>query len=120
MKKLTAYITGFVLSVVLTILPAVLLWMHEAAHHAFPTHEVMYAAFVLFAILQLCVQLSFFLHMDEEARPRLNLMALCFALLIVGIVVGGTLWIMENLSHMQHGSQVPFIGGTITPQESND
>lgn len=127
MKKLTAYILGFVMSVALTILPLILLWMHEAAHHAFPTHEVMYAAFVLFAILQLFVQLSFFLHLDEEARPRLNLVALCFALLVVGIVVGGTLWIMDNLSHMQHESAVPvpvsgvpFINGTITPQESAD
>lgn len=127
MKKLAAYITGFVLSIALTIVPVLLLWAHEANHHAFPTHAMMYAAFVLFAILQLFVQLSFFLHMGEEARPRLNLMALCFALLVVGIVVGGTLWIMDNLAHMQRGMQmsvsapsVPFIGGEITPGNSND
>jgi cytochrome o ubiquinol oxidase operon protein cyoD len=120
MTKLTAYITGFVLSLVLTVLPLALLRMHEAGGHAFPTHEMLYAAFVLFAILQLLVQLFFFFHMDEEARPRWNLTALCFALLVVTIVVGGTLWIMHNLSHMQHDAQLPFIHGAITPAGSND
>lgn len=120
MTKLTAYITGFVLSLTLTALPLVLLWMHETGDHAFPAHQMLYAAFVAFAVLQLCVQLSFFLHIEDEARPRWNLMALCFALLVVGIVVGGTLWIMNNLSHMQHGTEVPFIHGSITPEHSND
>lgn len=120
MTKLTSYITGFVLSVVLTIVPLMLLWMHEAGGHRFPSHEMMYGAFVLFAVLQLFVQLSFFLHLDEEAKPRFNLMALCFALLVVAIVVGGTLWIMHNLSHGQHGGDLPFIEGAITPAGSND
>ncbi len=119
MTKLTAYITGFVLSVGLTILPLVLLRAHELGGHAFPSHQVLFAAFVVFAILQLLVQLFFFLHMDEEARPRWNLMALCFALLVVAIVVGGTLWIMSNLSHEQ-GDHVMFIEGAITPAGSND
>ena len=120
MKKLTAYMVGFALSLALTGLPVLMLWMHEAGNHAFPSHEAMYAAFALFAVLQLLVQLSFFLHMDEEERPRWNLAALCLALLVVGIVVGGTLWIMEDLSHMKHDAAVPFINGEITPENSND
>ncbi len=120
MTKLTAYITGFVLSLTLTALPLVLLWMHEASGHAIPGHEMMYAAFVLCAVLQMFVQLSFFLHLDEEARPRWNLMALCQALLVAAIVVGGTLWIMGNLSHGQRETALPFIHGSITPEHSND
>mgnify|MGYP001558750170 CR=1 FL=1 len=119
MTRLTAYITGFALSIVLTVLPLVLLWMHEAGGHAYPSHTMMYAAFVLFAVLQMGVQLYFFLHMGEEARPRFNLMALSFALIVVAIVVGGTLWIMDNLSRGQH-EQLPFIEGVVTPATSND
>lgn len=120
MTKFASYITGFVLSVVLTLLPVGLLRMHEASGHAVPSHELMFGAFVLFAVLQLGVQLYFFLHMGEEARPRWNVMALCFALVVVAILVGGTLWIMDNLSHMQHQGELPFIEGVVTPATSND
>lgn len=120
MTRLTAYILGFVLSVVLTLVPALLLWMHEEGGHTYPSHEMMYAMFVLFAVLQLGVQLYFFLHIGEEKRPRFNLMALCFALVVVGIVAGGTLWIMDNLSRMQHAEGIPFIEGAVTPATSND
>jgi cytochrome o ubiquinol oxidase operon protein cyoD len=119
MKKLAAYATGFVLSVALTVLPLVALWMRDEGSAPL-SPAMLYAAFVLFALIQLCVQLSFFLHIDEEERPRFNLVALCFALLVVCIVAGGTLWVMHDLSHMKHGPQVPFIGGVITPQQSND
>ncbi len=120
MSKLTSYIIGFVLSLVLTILPLVLLHMHNSGGHAYPTHTMLFAGFVLFAILQMLVQLYCFLHMGEEARPRLNLQVLIFALLVVVIVVGGTLWIMRNLTHSAHETEVPFIKGTITPEASND
>lgn len=119
MTRLASYIIGFVLSVALTLLPLALLWMHEAGGHAFPSHAVMYAAFVLCAVLQMGVQLSFFLHVEDEKRPRWNLLALSFALLVVAIVVGGTLWIMNNLSHGQE-AHVPFIMNKITPEASND
>jgi cytochrome o ubiquinol oxidase operon protein cyoD len=127
MTKLASYITGFVLSVALTIVPLALLWMHEAGGHAFPSHEALYALFTIFAVAQMLVQLYFFLHVGHETGPRWNLAALCFALLVVAILVGGTLWIMQNLSHMQEQSQlpvlpsrVPFIEGAITPAGSND
>jgi cytochrome o ubiquinol oxidase operon protein cyoD len=120
MTKLTAYILGFILSIGLTVAPLVMLWMHEVGGHTFPSHEALYIAFVMFAVLQMGVQLSFFLHLEDEDRPRWNFMALCFALLVVAIVVGGTLWIMDNLAHMQHEPALPFIHGEVSPQSSND
>jgi hypothetical protein len=40
---------------------------------------------------------------------------------VVGIVVGGTLWIMHNLEHMQGMPQnIPFMDGQVTPQTEND
>lgn len=120
MTRLASYITGYALSVVLTMAPVYLLWMHEEADHAYPSHEVLFAAFVIAALLQLGVQLYFFLHLGEERSPRYNLMALCFALVVVGILVGGTLWIMHELKVRGHVHHVPYIGGVITPQNSND
>jgi cytochrome o ubiquinol oxidase operon protein cyoD len=120
MKSTRTYIIGYILSILLTLLAPAALWLHEAMDHQFPTHPQVYMIFVVLALLQLFVQLSFFLHVDQEAKPRWNLTALTFALIVVAILVGGTLWIMHNLSHGQMGSMQPFIDNQITPQNEND
>jgi cytochrome o ubiquinol oxidase subunit IV len=75
------------------------IWLHGYLHHAFPTHAMLGALFVVLALLQLFVQLVFFLHLGKEASPRWNLLAFSFAAIVVVIVVGGTLWIMYDLDH---------------------
>jgi cytochrome o ubiquinol oxidase operon protein cyoD len=53
------------------------------------------------AIAQLLVQIIFFLHLKSESRPRFNLVVLAFTFIVIVLVVGGSLWIMENLNtHM--------------------
>jgi cytochrome o ubiquinol oxidase operon protein cyoD len=107
------------LSLVLTFVPIGLYVLHEASHHQTPSHEALYAAFVVFAALQVLVQLYFFLHVGDERRPRYKALALYFAALVVVILIGGTLWIMHNL--MQgHADGTPFINGDVAPQYSND
>lgn len=49
------------------------------------------------ASVQLVVQLLFFLHLGEESKPRWKLLSLIFALIILGIIVFGSLWIMFDL-----------------------
>jgi cytochrome o ubiquinol oxidase operon protein cyoD len=68
------------------------------------------------AIAQLLVQLFCFLHLGQESKPRWNLVALVFALFIVVVLVGGTLWIMHNLGHgqMQNASDI-FTEENIFP-----
>jgi hypothetical protein len=47
-------------------------------------------------------------------------MALLFAALVAAIIVGGTLWIMNNLDHMLGmGHGIPF-SGEVTPQTEDD
>jgi cytochrome o ubiquinol oxidase operon protein cyoD len=49
----------------------------------------------------------FFLHLGRESKPRWNLNALLFAVLVVVIIVFGSLWIMHNLNyHMQNPQQI--------------
>ena len=90
---LGAYITGFVFSLLLTVL-AYLVVVNDivAAHFIIP-------AIVVLAVAQLVVQLVFFLHLGRETKPRWNLMAFLFMLLVVFIVVVGSLWIMKNLDY---------------------
>jgi cytochrome o ubiquinol oxidase operon protein cyoD len=101
MKALRTYILGFVVSIALTVVAFALAQMHLASGHIFPTHELAVPALVALALVQLVVQLMLFLHVGQEPKPRWNLLAFYFAIIVVVILVGGTLWIMDNLTHMQ-------------------
>ena len=90
---LTAYISGFVISLLLTLL-AYLLVVKDVVDARF-----VIPAIVVLALTQFVVQLVFFLHLGREAKPRWNMMAFLFMLLVVFIVVGGSLWIMQNLDY---------------------
>ena len=90
---LKSYLIGFILSIVLTIVP-----YHIVVNHVF-TGDTLVVAVVLLAFLQLLVQLIFFLHLSAAPTQRWNLMTFIFAVLIVAILVVGSLWIMWNLNY---------------------
>jgi len=87
------YIIGFILSIILTVIPYYLVVNHILAS------EMSYIVISVFAILQLLVQLVFFLHLGGESKPHWNLIAFVFTLFIIGILVTGSLWIMYNLNY---------------------
>jgi cytochrome o ubiquinol oxidase operon protein cyoD len=96
-KPLVAYVVGFILSILLTLLA-----YGTVTSHSF-TAPVTITLIVFFAIVQLFVQLIFFLHLGAESRPRWRLVTLGFGVLVVAIVVFGSLWIMDNLNYnMMH------------------
>ena len=87
------YLIGIVLALILTVIPFGLV-----AAGALPRQTTLVAIAVL-AIVQILVHLRFFLHIDFKSTPRENLMALAFAVVLIGIMVGGSLWIMFDLYH---------------------
>jgi cytochrome o ubiquinol oxidase subunit IV len=52
-----------------------------------------------FGIVQALIQLVFFLHLGMESKPHWNSMTFLFAVLVIIIVIGGSMWIMQNLSY---------------------
>lgn len=88
--SLKSYVIGFVLSIILTIIPIVLVLNDIVEGTA--AYAVLFAT----AILQFVVQLFFFMHLKEEASPRWNLMTLLLGLMIVLIIIVGSIWIMLN------------------------
>jgi len=55
------------------------------------------------ALIQMAIQLIFFLHLDEESGSRYKLAAFGFMAGILFIVVVGSLWIMHHLNYnMMH------------------
>lgn len=50
------------------------------------------------AIIQAAVQLRFFLHLGQEAKPRWETLIFFFMILILLIIAIGSLWIMHDLN----------------------
>lgn len=91
--KTSHYIIGFVLSLALTF-AAYLLVINQ-----YFSEQVTIASIMVLAIVQLLVQLIFFLHLGSESKPRLKLAIFSFTLLVVLIVVGGSIWVMSHLNY---------------------
>ena len=54
-------------------------------------------ALAALALAQMGVHLAFFLHITTGDDNINNVMALAFGALIIGLVIGGSLWIMHNM-----------------------
>jgi len=96
---LKLYVSGFVMSIVLTIIPFGIVMTHTLSGWQ------LIAALFASAILQLFVQLIFFLHLNRESKPRWNLLVGVFAAIVILIVVIGSLWIMNNLDYNMNAPQ---------------
>lgn len=101
--RVASYVVGFILSVLLTLSAYLLVSQHTSGHHTFLTQRFIIGTILVLAMVQLIVQLIFFLHLGREAKPRWNLQVLIFAAGVVLILVLGSLWIMANLDY-HHGN----------------
>lgn len=87
-----AYLIGFFASLFLTAVSFSLV-----ITGALSGHTLIYTLLGL-AIVQAIVQLLFFLHVGQEAKPRWETFIFCFTVLILLIIIIGTLWIMNDLN----------------------
>jgi cytochrome o ubiquinol oxidase operon protein cyoD len=93
--SIKAYVTGFILSILLTIIPLALVLNHMMAKSAL-TFSIL-----LCAVLQFVIQLFFFMHIREGEGPRYNVAALVLGIIFVLTIVIGSIWIMEFNSVVQ-------------------
>ena len=92
-----SYMTGFILSIILTVIP---FWMVMSGDFSRTVNGVVSA---ITAVLQMLVHLVFFLHLDRSSESRWNVNAAAFTVVVIGIIVVGTLWVMHNMNvHMMH------------------
>lgn len=95
------YLLGFGLSLVTTLLA-----FGIAMGQWFASDTVTVAVIIGLAIIQLSVQFVCFLHIRGR-EARWNRVALAFMAGVVAIIVGGSLWIMNNLDyHMMTPQQM--------------
>ncbi|MFT4197000.1 MAG: cytochrome o ubiquinol oxidase subunit IV [Pseudoxanthomonas sp.] len=92
-----SYLVGFGWAVLLTVVPFVLVMtgFFPAAFTA--------VLIALLALAQIVVHLVFFLHLDSSSRQRWNVLVGLFTVVIIGIVVIGSLWVLYNMNvNMMH------------------
>lgn len=102
-KTQTSYVTGFILSILLTLIPYFLVMTHLLSGYP------LVAVILIIAMGQLAVQLLFFLHMREESKPRLNLLVFLSFIGIICIVIVASLWIMQHLNYSMNLMQMNNI-----------
>jgi cytochrome o ubiquinol oxidase subunit IV len=83
-----SYLVGIVLASMLTAIPFGLV-----ATRTLPATQTL-VAIAIAAVAQVVVHLRYFLHLDLKPSSQDKLIALCFAAIVLFILVGGTLWIM--------------------------
>lgn len=86
-----SYATGFILAIILTVIPfAVVMFGGVSVGTA-------YTIIVVTAVIQVLVHLYYFLHLDVSAQHLATTMTGLFTALIMGILCGGTIWLFYNL-----------------------
>jgi cytochrome o ubiquinol oxidase subunit IV len=96
---LKSYIIGFISSLALTFIAAGLVWIHISSQHEVFSHPFLRAAILVLAVIQLFVQLIFFMHLAGESGPRWRLGVFISTAGIILIVIIGSIWIMEHLNY---------------------
>lgn len=92
MMSALRYLLGFAISLVLTI-TAYLMVMGSKGAPWLPY------VIGLLAIIQMIVQLVFFLHLHEESRPKYRFWSFVFMAGTLLIIVLGSIWIMHNMNY---------------------
>lgn len=87
------YVIGFIMAVGLTLMAYL-----TVTQQLFTGNTAVLILMGL-AVIQFAVQLVFFLHLGQEHKPRWNLAAFLFTLLVLMVIVFGSLWIMYNLNY---------------------
>jgi cytochrome o ubiquinol oxidase operon protein cyoD len=95
-----AYASGFILSVALTVLAYLFVQQQWLAG------TILVYAIIGLGLVQMAVQLFFFLHMGQEAKPHWNLQFLLITASIIFMVVIGSIWIMYHLNYLMMPSEM--------------
>ncbi len=88
-----SYITGFVLSVILTAIPFAIVMTG-----GFESRAVTAVIVIAFAVAQILVHMVYFLHMNSRSDEGWTMMSMIFTVVVVVIMLAGSLWVMYHLN----------------------
>ncbi len=88
-----SYITGFVLSVILTAIPFGIVMAG-----GFDNRTVTALVVMAFAVVQIVVHMVYFLHMNTRSDEGWTAMSAMLTIVVVAIMLSGSLWVMYHLN----------------------
>ena len=91
--SLREYLIGFVLSVVLTVIP---FWL--VMGDVLPNKLLTTAIILAFAVAQMLVHIVYFLHLNTRSEGGWNMLAAIFTVVLVVIAIAGSLWVMFHMN----------------------
>lgn len=86
------YVTGFVLSVILTAIPFFLVMSGLAGSGRLTAFLVLGCA-----VIQIIVHMIYFLHMNLRSEAGWTMISLVFTIVVLVIAVIGTIWVMYHM-----------------------
>ncbi|BFM08711.1 cytochrome o ubiquinol oxidase subunit IV [Halioxenophilus aromaticivorans] len=95
--SVSGYLMGFVLAVVLTVIPFAAVMSHALSKGS------LVVLIVSTAVVQVLVHLKYFLHLDFSYSSRENTFTFLFTALVILLVVGLSVWIIYSANHMMMG-----------------
>jgi len=87
------YVTGFILSVILTAIP---FWLVMAKVFDKPSTTALVCVF--FGAVQIVVHMIYFLHMSTKSEGGWSMLALIFTVVVVVITLSGSIWVMYHMN----------------------
>jgi len=91
--SMQSYVVGFLLSLLFTFIPYIMV-----VNQTF-TGTKLLVTIICFAMVQLVIQVTFFLHLGRGPKPKWNLYFFISTIGVVAFVVGGSIFIMNNLHY---------------------
>ena len=88
-----AYLTGFVLAVILTAIPFAIVMSG-----GFESRTLTAIVVVGFAAVQMIVHMVYFLHMNSQSEEGWIMLATIFTIIVVVIMLAGSLWVMFHMN----------------------
>lgn len=87
------YLTGFILSVILTAIP---FWL--VMGNVLDDTTATIVLVLVFAVVQIGVHMVCFLHLNTKSEGGWNMLSLIFTIILVCIALTGSLWVMYHLN----------------------
>ncbi|MET3559634.1 cytochrome o ubiquinol oxidase operon protein cyoD [Bartonella japonica] len=111
-----SYLVGFILAVLFTLgsfFPVMYGMMESWAI------STKVAYLIGMAIIQIMVQIVFFLHLNSGPDAKWNLASLWFVVICVFIIVGGTWWAISHLNYNMMGGSGRIVEPEISKEDSS-
>lgn len=113
-----SYVIGFILSLLFTAIP-----YYFVVNSSFPS-STLKPAILTFAVLQMFIQIFFFLHLGRGPKPLYNIVFFISTVSIILVVVFGSIFIMDHLHYnmtpsdtvkkLAQGEGIDQVGGEKT------